>query len=322
MAKKRGGAISTMASSGLSIIDMSSPNRQEKAEKLVKAMETIGFAYLDNVPGFNKKVEAELFKVVKRFYSLPLEERLQYAPKRWNKDSKGGLYKGYCPVDKTNKQLLEFFLIGENVPEDEKPEDPLHEATPMPLNDAEFCRVTSTHFLRMYETAIDVLRLTALGLGLDEHVFDDRFMPKSLSTLKLLRYPPLDEGTDPCFRRTDDHTDASFITLLSTFEYKGLEYFSNEADTWMKVEPRPGSIIMNIGELLSQFTNRRIRATRHRVHEKIGVERFSCPFFLEAHAKARFDLPGAEEPLIYGPWMSYMLGRAFVYSQLADVYKN
>lgn len=78
----------------------------------------------------------------------------------------------------------------------------------------------------------------------------------------------------------------------------------------MKVEPRPGSIIMNIGELLSQLTNRKIRATRHRVEEKIVIERISCPFFLAPHSKASFDLPGSEEPLIYGPWWTNRLGRA------------
>lgn len=159
-----------------------------------------------NVPGFNKEVEAELFEAVKRFNSLSLEEKLQYAPKRWNKDSKGGLFKGYCPTDVANNQLLEFFLIGQNVPEGGKVEDPLHEATPMPLHDPEFCKATES-YLRMYETAFDILQLTALGLGLDEHVFDDRFGPRTVSTLKLLRSPPLDEGTDLSSRRTDDHTD-------------------------------------------------------------------------------------------------------------------
>ena len=82
----------------------------------------------------------------------------------------------------------------------------------------------------MYETAIDVLRLTALGLGLDEHVFDDRFMPKSLSTLKLLRYPPLDKSADLSFRTTDDHTDAGFVTLLSHLNTK---VSSTSATKWI-----------------------------------------------------------------------------------------
>lgn len=146
-------------------------------------------------------------------------------------------------------------------------------------------------------------------------------MPTSLSTLKLLHYPPLEEGANISSFRTDDHTDASFVTLLATFEYDGLEYYSNEVGAWLKVAPRPGSIIMNIGELLSQLSDGKIHATRHRVRDQIGKDRISVPFFLEAHAKAKFDIPGITEPLIYGPWMAYMLGRSFVYRQLADVYK-
>ena len=39
------------------IIDFSSSARLATAKELTKAMETVGFVYLDNVPGFNKKVE-------------------------------------------------------------------------------------------------------------------------------------------------------------------------------------------------------------------------------------------------------------------------
>ena len=39
----------------LPIIDFSSPNRLATAKVLTEAMETVGFVYLDNVPGFNKE---------------------------------------------------------------------------------------------------------------------------------------------------------------------------------------------------------------------------------------------------------------------------
>lgn len=72
----------------LPIIDMSNPDRQETARKLTKTMETEGFVYLDNVPGFNKQVETELLEAAQRFFSLPLEEKLRYSTKKWNKDAK------------------------------------------------------------------------------------------------------------------------------------------------------------------------------------------------------------------------------------------
>lgn len=301
--------------SGLPIIDMSAPNRLETARMLIKAMETIGFVYLDNIPGYNQDKERELLEIAQQFFSLPLKDKLQYSPKRWNKEGKGGLYKGYTPF--CAKYPLEFFLMGESVPENDRIENVLHESTPMPSPDTTFYKVMNSHFSCMFNTAMEILRLTALGLGLDEHIFDDRFIPRSLSTLKLLRYPPLDEGVSLPSFRTNDHTDASFITLLVTFEYEGLEYFSSEG-TWLKVASRPGSVIMNIGMLLSQLSNNRIRATRHRVQDIVGKDRISVPFFLEAHSDAKFEIPGSGS-LIYGPWMAKMISRAYAFQQLADI---
>lgn len=189
----------------------------------------------------------------------------------------------------------------------------------MPSHDIAFCAIINSHLSCMFDAAMEILRLTALGLGFNEHVFDDRFQPKSLSNVKLLHYPPLDESASQPLFRTDDHTDASFVTLLVTFEYEGLEYFSNACGTWLKVAPRPGSVILNIGELLSQLSNGRILATRHRVRDTVGKGRFSVPFFLEARADAKFEIPGSPEPIIYGPWMKKLLGGGFVFQQLKDM---
>ena len=76
---------------------------------------------------------------------------------------------------------------------------------------------------------------------------------------------------------------------------------------------------MNIGELLSQQSNGRILATRHRVRDTVGKGRFSVPFFLEAWADAKFEIPGSPEPIIYGPWMKKLLGGGFVFQRLKDV---
>ena len=52
----------------LPIIDFSSPNRLATAKVLTEAMETVGFVYLDNVPGFNKEdilcTEQEIFNLL------------------------------------------------------------------------------------------------------------------------------------------------------------------------------------------------------------------------------------------------------------------
>ena len=51
-------------------------------------------------------------------------------------------------------------------------------------------------------------------------------------------------------------------------------------NSYLNVEPRPGSLVVNLGRLLSEITGGRIKATKHRVIDP-GGERYSLPFFVE-----------------------------------------
>lgn len=42
------------------VVDFSNPDREANSKELVRAMETVGFVYLDNVPGYNSSVEKKL----------------------------------------------------------------------------------------------------------------------------------------------------------------------------------------------------------------------------------------------------------------------
>ena len=101
----------------------------------------------------------------------------------------------------------------------------------------------------MINAGLEFLRLTALGLGLDEHEFKERFWPKSVSIIHYPTYQPTRESTFTC----EEHIDTVCVTLLVTFNYLGLEILRDDG-TWMSVAPRPGSLIVNIGDLLSQLT--------------------------------------------------------------------
>lgn len=59
----------TMEEQNLPVIDFS-PNADRKgnAKRLAVAMESVGFVYLDNVPGYNEEVEARLHKAAQWFF--------------------------------------------------------------------------------------------------------------------------------------------------------------------------------------------------------------------------------------------------------------
>ena len=92
------------------VIDFSSADRAKTAREIVQAMETVGFLYLDNIPGYDKNYEEELLRYTKWFFTFPLEKKLQLATKKYNKSSKQQ-YRGYFGLDEnysSYKEALEF----------------------------------------------------------------------------------------------------------------------------------------------------------------------------------------------------------------------
>ena len=87
-----------------------------------------------------------------------------------------------------------------------------------------------------------------------------------------------------------------------------------EKEEWIDVKPREGSLIVNLGTVLTRMTGDRLKSTEHRVLA-IGRARKSVPFFFEpsCHAMVPTTLPkdltsissAAEctDKFEYGPWM-------------------
>ena len=305
------------------VIDFSFPDRQSTAKQLTKALETVGFVYLDNVPGFNKEVENVLHQTAEWFFSISLEEKLQLSTKNWNKDAKN-VFRGYIPIDVDKGHLREQYGVGELLPLDDpdlKSGHPLYERIALPTkdfpvksclnDDGTFGGFMMSYYYVILNVGVEFLRLMAIGLGLPEDSFASKFVPKSISTLRLMHYPTYFDITGKRPEQVseftcEEHIDTVFVTLLVTFSYPGLE-IQREDGLWIKVTPRPGSLIVNIGDLMSRVTNGRFRATPHRVRDT-GKKRYSVPFFLEARSNAKFEFPDSSI-ITYGPWLVERLRR-------------
>ena len=100
-----------------------------------------------------------------------------------------------------------------------------------------------------------------------------------------------------------DSEDINVITLLLGAEEAGLEVLRRDG-TWLDINPPPGSLVCNIGDMLQRLTNHRLPSTTHRVvnpaPERRGVARYSTPFFLHFNPDYEIrTLPGcvdAEHP--------------------------
>jgi isopenicillin N synthase-like dioxygenase len=116
----------------------------------------------------------------------------------------------------------------------------------------------------MSDLATELMRLFALALGLDEHWFDDK-IDKHITNLTLSNYP--DQTVDPLpgQLRAGAHTDFGSLTILRTEDRPGGLEVLTSAGRWVAVPIVPGTFIVNIGDLMAQWTNDRWISTMHRV---------------------------------------------------------
>ncbi|MER8124550.1 2OG-Fe(II) oxygenase family protein, partial [Acinetobacter baumannii] len=73
------------------------------------------------------------------------------------------------------------------------------------------------------------------------------------------------------------------VALLLGAEEAGLEVKDHDG-RWIPINPPPGALVINIGDMLQRLTNHRLPSTTHRVvnpaPERRGFPRYSTPFFL------------------------------------------
>jgi isopenicillin N synthase-like dioxygenase len=113
-------------------------------------------------------------------------------------------------------------------------------------------------------------------------------------------YPPHPERHEGELFGVAPHTDYGCITLLWQDEVGGLEVMTR-AGAWVSATPIPGTLVVNIGDLLQRWSNERYFSNQHRVTNRSGRERLSIATFYDPDFTSMVDprdlgLPSGEVP--------------------------
>jgi len=266
------------------------------ADKLGHSFEEYGFAIIAD-HGIPDELIHRAEEKARAFFALPDEVKRRYHI------AGGGGARGYTPFGiETAKgakshDLKEFWHVGRELPAGH----PFRSHMPDNVWPTE---VESFHdtFLELYETfdrtGLKILKAIARYLGIDEDYFVDTVRDGN-SVMRLLHYPPI-EGEPGSHVRAGAHEDINTITLLLGAEEAGLELLTAEG-RWMPVSPKPGELVVNIGDMLQRLTNGRLKSTSHRVvnppPERYGFSRYSMPYFLHFRSDFLIEaLPGTVPP--------------------------
>ncbi|XP_069138807.1 uncharacterized protein [Argopecten irradians] len=161
------------------------------------------------------------------------------------------------------------------------------------LPDSEGFEETIKNFRASCETlALRILDLLSIGLGLEDKHFlrkcHARFgQSGNSSLLKTMLYPALPENAvlEPNQLWCGEHTDFGSLSMLFQDDTGGLEV-KNLDGKYIPATPMPGTIVINIGDMMQRWTSDQLIATEHRVvisekESKRKMSRQSLAFFIQ-----------------------------------------
>jgi isopenicillin N synthase-like dioxygenase len=273
------------------VIDLTEP---DAISQIDEACRTVGFFQVVE-HGIPRETITAAFSEVDKFFARPLSEKLSWSSPGPEiergyaaKGSEGLSYS--LGLENSPPDLFEAFTVARDKypPDDPAFVDDRHhffEPNIWPDDAPEFRTALVTYYLEIQALAHRLTTLFAKALGMEDDFFEERTR-HSCDTLRVNYF----EGV-PGQKVMDNqygigpHTDYGILTVLLTDATPGLEVVDPTGE-WRPVHAVPGALVVNIADMLAQWTNDHWRSTLHRVvaiQPRRGdiVRRRSLPFFHE-----------------------------------------
>lgn len=314
-------AASTPDHSHIPVIDLgplrdgSAP--REVAREIHRASREIGFIYVTN-HGIPEELIERTRAAAYGFFHAPQAQKQALGI---SDRHRGFLQVGGARMqDDAKPDLKESFIWGFEEADGRAADDhPLRGPNRWPEFQPGLRDVAMAYFAAVHEVAQQLMRAFALGLDLPEEFFL-KGHERPMSRASMIWYPPQDVQRDAGRFGVGPHTDFGVLTVLCQDGTGGLQVQDLNGD-WIDAPPIPGTLVVNVGDLLARWTNDGYRSTPHRVINASGKERLSLVLAYDPDhdtlidPRAVQDAPPREgyEPITCGDYLIWRFGRAFGY---------
>jgi isopenicillin N synthase-like dioxygenase len=269
----------TIDVSEIPVIDMApavdgTPGGERRvAAEFRRAATEVGFFYVKN-HGVPWHLVENARAAARAFFALPLAEKKKVEV---NPHHRGFLRIGEAKMaDYAQPDLKESFVWGLEVP----PDDPAMTAdNPFicPNNWPAFMPGLKEAVYPYFEATLDcgrrLLRIFAVSMDIPADSFTARWH-RPITRGSIIYYPPQPSAMGAEQFGVAPHTDYGCLTVLCQDDVGGLEVQAKSGE-WVTAHPIEGTFVVNVGDLLTRWTNDGFASTPHRVVNKAGRERYS-----------------------------------------------
>jgi len=295
------------------VIDLRKPRDTVVAE-FRHAYSTAGFGYVVGhaVPDI---VLRDVFDASKRFHALPLDRKMAVAVDR--------NHRGYIPINTSTdvtttlakvtkpNQSASFMMMREDKTHDRA----VYLSGPNQWPDLDgFRPALEAYNTAMTELARHLMQIAFQSAGITTPNAMDMFEPPT-TWLRLLHYPPQPAYSPDDLYGSAPHTDFGGLTLLAQDDVGGLQV-QTPSGAWVDVPKLQGSFVVNVGDMLHRLSGGLLKSTPHRVINRSGRERYSCPFFFDPHVSTRIapltaDSRTETKPEVFGDFLRNQLEASY-----------
>jgi len=246
-------------------------DKKRVAEDVDVACREIGFLLVAG-HGVSAELVRNMYDVSAAYFALPFWEKMQFKmpPDR---------YRGYTPY---GAEALSYSLDQASAPDLKEsfsmgPFDHAKDAYHFgpdgyryfapnfwPERPAQMRDVWQHYYAEMDRLARDLMRIFAVALHMPEDWFADK-IDRHITNFSVIHYPPQTAPPQPGQLRAGAHSDYGSLTIVHTDSDVGGLQVQQKDGHWADVPISDSAFVINLGDLMAEWTNDRWVSTMHRV---------------------------------------------------------